>query len=82
MNTRKFLATLRRSIIASSEGIFPLGLIEPTNIPIIPSSLRMSSEELTEEYDKARLDDKDSEVLKGFQILDSSIEEVESFSIG
>ena len=51
-------------------------------IPIIPSFIRISGRELTEAYDKARLDDKDSEVLRAFQILDPAIESVESFSIG
>ena len=44
--------------------------------------IRNSGKNLTEAYDRARLDDKDSEVLKAFQVLDSSIESVESFSIG
>ncbi|MEK0178075.1 AAA family ATPase [Microcoleus anatoxicus] len=51
-------------------------------VPIIPSWLRISGKKLTEAYDNARLDDKDSEVLKAFQILDPTIESVESFSIG
>ena len=51
-------------------------------IPIIPSFIRISGRELTEAYDNARLDDKDSEVLRAFQILDPAIESVESFSIG
>ena len=51
-------------------------------VPIIPSFIRISGRELTEAYDNARLDDKDSEVLKAFQILDPAIESVESFSIG
>jgi predicted ATP-dependent endonuclease of OLD family len=42
----------------------------------------ISGRELTEAYDNARLDDKDSEVLKAFQIIDPTIESVESFSIG
>jgi AAA15 family ATPase/GTPase len=51
-------------------------------VPIIPSFIRISGRELTEAYDNARLEDKDSEVLKAFQILDPAIELVESFSIG
>ena len=51
-------------------------------IPIIPSFISISGKELTAAYDNARLDDKDSEVLKAFQILDPAIESVESFSIG
>ena len=51
-------------------------------VPIIPSFIRISGKELTAAYDRARLDDKDSEVLKAFQIIDPAIESVESFSIG
>ncbi|MEG4529988.1 AAA family ATPase [Microcoleus sp. D2_18a_D3] len=51
-------------------------------VPIIPSWIRISGKELTQAYDKARLDEKDSEVLKAFQIIDPTIESVESFTIG
>ncbi|MEG4085036.1 ATP-binding protein [Microcoleus sp. POL10_C6] len=51
-------------------------------VPIIPSFVRISGKELTAAYDRARLDDKDTEVLKAFQVIDPAIESVESFSIG
>ncbi|TAH17585.1 MAG: hypothetical protein EAZ09_19655 [Oscillatoriales cyanobacterium] len=51
-------------------------------VPIIPSFIRISGKKLTEAYDNARLNEKDSEVLKAFQIIDSAIESVESFYIG
>ncbi len=70
------------SVIASSNGIISVNGSDSTDIPIIPSGLRMSNKELAESYDKARLDEKDGEVLKLLQILDSSIQEVDSFSIG
>jgi AAA15 family ATPase/GTPase len=47
----------------------------------IPSSQRSSSTSLTIEFDKARLNEKEDEVLRAFQIIDSSIIAVESFSI-
>jgi AAA15 family ATPase/GTPase len=47
----------------------------------IPSNSRTSDISLTEEFDKSRLDDQDDEVLKAFQIIDSSIVAIESFSI-
>ncbi len=56
--------------------------ISNREVPIIPSFIMISGRELTEAYDRARLDDKDSEVLKAFQIIDPAIESVESFSIG
>ena len=49
---------------------------------IIPPFIMISGRELTEAYDRARLNDKDSEVLKAFQVIDPAIESVESFSIG
>ncbi len=51
-------------------------------VPIIPSFTRISGRELTVAYDNARLNEKDSEVLKAFQIIDPAIESVESFYIG
>ena len=78
------------SLIASSIGlrnrennpIITDSISTTGEVPIIPSFTRISGRELTEAYDNARLDDKDSEVLKAFQILDPAIESVESFSIG
>jgi AAA15 family ATPase/GTPase len=51
------------------------------NASFIPSNQRASSTKLTAEFDKARLDDRDDEVLRAFQLIDSSIVAVESFSI-
>jgi AAA15 family ATPase/GTPase len=51
------------------------------NASFIPSTLRASSVRLTKEFDRARLNEKDEEILKAFQIIDSSIFAVESFSI-
>jgi AAA domain, putative AbiEii toxin, Type IV TA system len=47
----------------------------------IPSSIRSSRVELVSEFDKARLKDRDDEVLSAFQIIDPSIVAVESLSI-
>jgi AAA15 family ATPase/GTPase len=51
------------------------------NSSFIPSSLISSNVSLTEEFDKARLNEKEEEVLRAFQIIDNSIIAVESFSI-
>ena len=51
------------------------------NTLFIPSTLRASGAKLTAEFDQSRLDDRDDAVLKAFQIIDSSIISVESFSI-
>lgn len=52
------------------------------NAVLIPSFLTISNRDLTAEFDTARLNGKGNEVLKVFQAIDSSIETVESFSIG
>jgi AAA15 family ATPase/GTPase len=74
------------SLIASSRGSIHIDRIsigyEADDVAIIPSFIRISGKELTAAYDRARLDDKDSEVLKAFQVIDPAIESVESFSIG
>jgi AAA15 family ATPase/GTPase len=51
------------------------------NSSFIPSNLRVSSARLTTEFDQARLNDRDDDVLKAFQLIDSSIVSVESFSV-
>jgi AAA15 family ATPase/GTPase len=51
------------------------------NASFIPSNQRNSSIKLATEFDKARLEYRDDEILKAFQIIDSSIVSVESFSI-
>jgi AAA15 family ATPase/GTPase len=51
------------------------------NSSFIPSSLVSSTVSLTEAFDTARLNEKDEEVLKAFQIIDNSIIAVESFSV-
>ncbi len=50
------------------------------DMPIITSSLKLTHENLVEEYDIARFKNQESEVLKAFQIIDQSIESIESFS--
>ncbi|MCU0541250.1 MAG: AAA family ATPase [Oscillatoriaceae cyanobacterium Prado104] len=78
------------SLVASSRGlmnrennsIITDSISTTSKVPIIPSFIMISGRELTQAYDNARLDDKDSEVLKAFQIIDPAIESVESFSIG
>lgn len=52
------------------------------NTFFVSSSLRLANSDLTREFDKARFNNKDIEVLKAFQIIDSSITEVSSFNIG
>ncbi len=72
------------SIIASSKGIIAKDVKVPDvkQVSFIPSFLRIANKDLTEEYDKARLSNKADEILAAFKMIDSSIQQVESFSIG
>jgi AAA15 family ATPase/GTPase len=80
--TRDNKETVDSAVIASSKQFTGQGRHDPNEPPFIPSCMRSSGKTITEEFDRARLDEKDNEVLKAFQILDSAIESVESFSIG
>ncbi|MCA2641394.1 MULTISPECIES: AAA family ATPase [unclassified Microcystis] len=69
-------------LIASSEGILALpdpGDEEPV---IIAASVSKSLEELSESYTKIVFNEQEEEVLKALQILDPSIEKIESFFLG
>ncbi|MEH2059679.1 MAG: AAA family ATPase [Nostoc sp.] len=72
------------SIISSAKGLLAKDIKIPDikNAFFIPSFLRVSSRDLTIEFDKARLNERDDEVLRAFQAIDTSIVQVESFSIG
>ncbi len=72
------------SIIASSKGLLGKEVKIPDikQVSFIPSFLRIRNKDLTEEYDKARFSNKDNEILAVFKMIDSSIQQVESFSIG
>ncbi|WP_204102554.1 MULTISPECIES: AAA family ATPase [Spirulina sp. CCY15215] len=71
------------SIIAGSSGFYSLDINEShSDLPLIPSFVRISNKYLAEEYDKARLEDREFEVLNILQVLDPSITEIETFAIG
>lgn len=71
-------------IVSSAKGLIARDIKVPDikNVFFVPSFLRISNRDLTREFDKARFSDREHEVLKAFQSIDSSIIEVESFSIG
>lgn len=69
-------------LIASSEGILPLpdgGDEEPV---IIAASVNKPLKDLSESYTKIVFNEQEEEVLKALQILDPSIEKIESFFLG
>ncbi len=74
----------KADLIATKQGIVGTNSILPEKkiIPFIPSSFIVSNIQLAVEYDKARLNNREQQVLKGLQIIDPSIYFVESFSIG
>ena len=82
-SNRENKETVKSVVIATSSRQYGFGkrpnVKEP---PFIPSCMRSLGTDLMELFDLARLDDKYREVLKAFQVLDSSIESVETFSIG
>lgn len=71
-------------MISSAKGLIGRDIKVPDtkNASFIPSFLRISSRELTREFDKARFNERDHEVLEAFKAIDPSITNVESFSIG
>lgn len=71
-------------MISSAKGLIGRDIKVPDtkNASFIPSFLRISGRDLTREFDKARLNERDHEVLEAFKTIDSSITDVESFSIG
>ena len=76
------IASSEGSRTGNTDGIITDSIPTTGEVPIIPSFIRISGKELTEAYDRARLNEKDSEVLKAFQVIDPAIESVESFYIG
>lgn len=71
-------------IVSSAKGLIARDIKFPDskNVSFIPSFLRVSNRDLTSEFDKARLSERDDEVLQAFKSIDDSVTEVESFSIG
>ncbi len=72
------------SLIAYNKGLISKGinLPNPKYIHFIPSSFRVSSTALAEEFDKADLNGLSSRVLQAFQVIDAGITEVKTISIG
>jgi AAA15 family ATPase/GTPase len=74
--------TVSSPVIATSNSLMSQGNNYFFEQLFMASCMRSSGANLTEEFDLARLNEKDSEVLKAFQIIDPAIESVESFYIG
>lgn len=72
------------NLISTAKGIVGRSpkLPDLTNVYFIPASVLRTNRELTAEYDKARFNNREQEVINIFQIVDPSIQFVESFSVG
>jgi AAA15 family ATPase/GTPase len=68
-------------LIATKKGIVGTPSDEK-EIPFIPASFTFSQQQLADEYDNARFNNREKEVLNAFQIIDPSIYLVESFGLG
>jgi len=66
-------------LIASSEGILALPDAGDEEPVIIAASVNKSLEELSDSYTKIVFNEQEEEVLKALQIIDSSLEKIESF---
>jgi AAA15 family ATPase/GTPase len=71
-------------IIANANGIITRDIKVPDikNAFFIPAFLRVPSAKLTQEFDKARLNERDDELIRAFKFIDPAIIGVESLSIG
>ncbi len=71
--------------VSSSEGIVGRGLAinKLVSIHLIPARVRISSEKLASEFDKAKYSgNSDASLLVAFKIVDNTIEKVETLTIG
>jgi AAA15 family ATPase/GTPase len=71
-------------IVSSAKGLIARDIKVPDskNVSFISSFFIMSNKSLTTEFDKARFNERDNEILKAFKGIDNSITGVESFFIG
>lgn len=69
--------------IASNNGIIGRGIPNSfLKAHFIPASFKLASDNLAEEFDKAKLEGLSDILLSAFQIIDGSIEQVDTFKIG
>lgn len=76
--------TMSSLLITSKNGIVGRGL--PSSVFkeafLIPASFKLSSEALATEFDKAKFEGNAAELLEAFKLIDSEIEEVDTYKIG
>ena len=71
-------------LVANKDGIVVKNSsgITINNADFIPASLNLSTSSLAEEYEKARYEEKNDILLEAFQLIDKTIEKIETFTIG
>lgn len=79
-NSKEFSSVL----VASKAGVIAKGssISELKRSKFIPASAKLPNYKLAESFDIARLDDTSDIVLKAIQLIDKSIESIETFNIG
>lgn len=70
----------QRNLIAHSRGILSPDFPDEIDIPFIPSSHRISNEEIAKKYDKIDFEGNGEDVLQMIQMLDNSIEDIRTYS--
>ncbi len=74
---------LQTSLIAHSKGIIAKDLdSDEKKANYMPASLRLSSDALSREYDKADIKGTAKKILEALQLIDKSITEIKTFNIG
>ncbi len=70
-------------VIASSNGMVSKGRPHTfINAHFVPATFKLGNEELATEFDKAKLKGDSDALLEAFQLVDGTIEKVETFKIG
>lgn len=72
--------TFKRNLITHSRGLFSPDSPDEFDLPLIPSSHRISNEEVAQKYDKIDFEGNGEDVLKMIKMLDDSIENIRTYS--
>jgi len=74
---------LKGSFVATQDGVLRKGTPNSSNrVFFIPAVLRISNEMLASEFDSAKIEGIDDNLLEAFRLIDDSIEKVDTFQIG
>ncbi|ANV84288.1 hypothetical protein AWQ21_07765 [Picosynechococcus sp. PCC 7003] len=71
---------IKKNLVAHSRGFYSPDFPDEIDIPVIPSSVPISGQEIAKKYDRVKYEGKSDDFLKMIQILDPSIVEAETYS--